>query len=93
MYSADDVGIPGEPFYLSERIIAHGHPVDLNAQIVDNPISRMADTPDPQVEFGLLRGYDTRVVPLFPAITHLVYNHDEITLRNEVWIPWTRGIY
>lgn len=61
--------------------------------VSDNPVSGLHDTQFPQNEFGLLYGEASETVPLIPAVRHLIYGADEIEVKSEVWMTWTRGIY
>lgn len=92
-YSADDEIDYGNIFDIPARIVVHARPNDLAALLPDNDVSRMNADPEFEIGVGLLKGDDREDVPLFPAITHLVYDEDEIRVEGEVWIPWLTGIY
>ena len=92
-YSADDTIDHADGYELATRIVAYADPDELNNTLPNNVISRMESSPEFEIGVGLLKGDDIETVPLFPAITHLVYDADEIRVEGEVWIPWTRGIY
>lgn len=92
-YSADDLVIPGNPSDFSVRVVSRAYPVELNTLLPNNPASTMANTPAPQIGFGFTSGDATETVPLIPAVRNLLYRSDEILLHEEVWLPWTKGIY
>ncbi|MDA1085536.1 MAG: hypothetical protein O2901_00790 [Verrucomicrobia bacterium] len=92
-YSADDRSNPGDVYAVATRIAAYADPSQINAVLPDNIITRVESNPEFEIGVGLLKGDARETVPLFPAITHLVYDEDEIRVEGEVWIPWTRGIY
>jgi len=92
-YSADDRSTPGDANAVATRIAAYADPSQVNAVLPDNIITRLERNPEFEIGLGLLKGDARETVPLFPAITHLVYDADEIRVEGDVWIPWTRGIY
>jgi hypothetical protein len=61
--------------------------------VPDNRFSDIRISGNPVAEIGLIRGSESRTVPLIPTIRSLVYDAQSITIECEVWLPWTRGIY
>jgi hypothetical protein len=61
--------------------------------IPGNAYTELRDSSSPISEFGLLRGEDSEDVDLLPAVQHLLYDADHIRIEEQVWMPWTRGIY
>jgi hypothetical protein len=47
----------------------------------------------PVSAFGLVKGSDEETVEVIPAVRELIYDKDRITVRSDVWMTWTRGIY
>lgn len=92
-YSADDEIIDGDTGSFNARVLAHAHPLELDTVRPGNVISTMSGSASPHGSFGLVQGNDQRTVDLLPAVQHLIYGHETITIRSEVWLGWTQGIY
>ncbi len=70
-------------------------PVDWNTleTIPGNAFSALRESQSPISIFSLLRGEDSTVVDLLPAVQHLLYNAETINIEETVWMPWTKGVY
>lgn len=92
-YSRDDEYTPGDVNAFLAGIAAYADPDDLGRHRPDNPVSAMAGSPYPHLMFGLVEGRQEDSVPLWPIVRHLLYGADEVEVRGETWLIWTRGIY
>ena len=61
--------------------------------VPDNPISGLRGASNPSARFGLVNGTDSETIPLLPAVRHLIYRSDRITIESDVWMASTTGIY
>lgn len=58
-----------------------------------NQFSALKSSAVPMVELQMVDGSDRRTIPVLPAVQHLLYDADTITVESRVWMPWLRGIY
>jgi hypothetical protein len=61
--------------------------------IDNNALSVLHDSGNAGDHIGLVRGSDQETVPLLPAVRHLLYGAPDITVRSEVYMTSTRGIF
>lgn len=58
-----------------------------------NTISMLGQSDNFANELFLLKGQNSDSIETLPLIRNLIYNKPSITVRSEVWLPWTKGIY
>ncbi len=66
---------------------------DLMERIPHNRIHQLRSVAEPVNYFGLVRGRDTRSIPLIPAARNLYYRADNVEIEVEAWLTWMKGIY
>ncbi|MDD4101617.1 MAG: hypothetical protein PHU80_03180 [Kiritimatiellae bacterium] len=59
------------------------------------PVSmiRLQDSPGMAAALGFTHASETLLVPVDPVIRQLVYDKDEVAIREEVWMPLMGGLY
>ena len=62
-------------------------------QLSGNEVSILRYSPSTATRLGLVLGTDSDTVPLLPAVKHLLYDVDEITVESKIWMPRLTGIY
>ena len=96
-YSADDTFTYGNEAdfraVIVDEVVGDVSDWAVMDQLTDNPISVLHIAASPDDHLGLVVGSDQRTVPLLPAVRHLLYDAPEITIRSEVWMTSTRGIF
>ena len=96
-YTPDDVFEPADPARYNSGILEPlaGEPTDWNTleEVPGNDFSDLRASPSPISIFNLLRGEDSGDVNLLPAVQHLLYDAESITIHETVWMPWTKGVY
>jgi hypothetical protein len=58
-----------------------------------SPLPGLRNNNAPAAAFGLVRGEDSRTVPLLSAVQSLLYRADRITIQSKVWMTSTGGLY
>ncbi|NQT93610.1 MAG: hypothetical protein HQ559_12695 [Lentisphaerae bacterium] len=96
-HTADDRFSPGDPAAFTRTVVDRAVAVNSDWEIIeampDSDFQDLAGTAWPVAEFGLVRGYDSRTVPLLPAVQSLLYRATGINIESEVWMTRTTGMY
>ena len=96
-YSADDTFTDGDVVNFRDKIIEKSVGDGTEWIIIDgisgDRLPRLRVSGNPSIDFGLVRGYDSRDVELLSATRNLLYRADKIEIRSEVWMPLSGGIY
>ena len=95
-HSHDDVPVFDDPNPFRSIVVQRAAPAEdwnLMYEIPNNRVARLRGAHDPGKLFGLVRGHDSRPVPLIPAARHLFYDAESIDVQAEAWIPWLKGLY
>lgn len=95
--TADDLPIPDDPGPFAVTVVEQASPNDAGwtvmARVPNNPVLGLRGNMAPASFFGLVRGHETRSVPIIPAVRDLIYRSDSIEVESEVWMTWTKGMY
>ena len=95
-YSRDDTHNSGDPMAFSRTVVERAAPRAAWFRLGQVPAGALPDLrgePMPASFFGLVKGDDTRTLPLLPAVQDLLYRADHIDIRSKVWMTSTRGLY
>jgi len=96
-HTADDRFTTGDPGAFTrmivDRAVAENDDWEIIDSLPDSDFQDMAGSGWPSAEFGLVRGYDARTVPLLPAVQSLLYRAAGIHIESEVWMTRTTGMY
>jgi len=92
-FSRDDGHIDAMAGVFSAQLVGYADPGDLNVRRPGNAISVLYNNPFPQLQFGLVRGFDTETITLLPVIRNLVYRSNTIDVEGEAWMTWTHDMY
>lgn len=91
-HSSDDQAQAADPTLAARILVDPAKPVDLETRLPDNEISALAGA-------SLLQGFNlvharatTNNIQLMPAVRHLYYNTDSISIDGDVFMVWTSGI-
>ena len=92
-YSVDDEMHNGNTGLLSEGILRHGEPDQLETYAPGNRISA-AHQGDLAKAFELIKGSDSENgIPLLPIVRRTIYNATSIDLKTDVYMTWLKGLY
>ena len=90
-YTRDDQALLGNAALLSDGVVSHTRPDELERLRPGNTMSALADSSLVLPGFSFVRGYSSSgAIPLYPLVRNLIYGRDSITLESEVYLIWTR---
>jgi hypothetical protein len=96
-YSSDDARSSGDQSLFKNTIASKAAGTASEWNIMDalptSPFSQLNNAPAPVTAFGLLHGDAEATVDTIPAVRSLLYDADQINVKCDVWMTWTRGIY
>ncbi len=92
-YSRDDGHVVGSIPDFQLGIVEYADPAELEQQRPGNVISAMADSPSPNLLFGMVDGQADDSVELWPVVRNLLYDAEAVEIEGHAWLVWTKGIY
>jgi hypothetical protein len=96
-YSVDDETTDGDPAAFQNLVVDRTASTPSDWDTLDavprSPMTALRTSPSPVAEFGLVEGSAQETIPLLPALRHLLYDAEEITIESRVWMTRTEGIY
>lgn len=92
-YSADDGTTAGDASAFQARIVGYAKPDELEKRRPGNVFTPLYKEDFPQLQFGLVEGRAKASTNLIPIVRTLLYNADEIEVKGQAWLTWTKGIY
>lgn len=91
-FSADDEAITGSANGLQANILVHADHARLGWAAPGNPLTSVATSGSFIPAVSLVRGKDTRTVPLAPVSRFFFESNDAIEMENKVFLTWLRGL-
>ena len=96
-HTADDAYSSGDAIDFQAVVVEHAVDDPDDWRVLDEAqtthVSDLHRGVNPVDFFGLLRESSSETVELMPAVRELIYDKDSITVRSDVWMTWTKGIY
>ncbi|MCE9614532.1 MAG: pilus assembly protein [Lentisphaerae bacterium] len=76
-----------------DQAVANAADWSVMSAIPENPIADLHNGAPPEGVFGLVSSRVEEEVPLLPAVRHLLFSRDKVTVESKVWMTETAGFY